>query len=116
MTDDIALFDTNILVYAFDETAAGKHDKCKKIVMPIFKGEAKGIVSNQILAELFHVLTKKVRGLINAEKAAEIVFGFINSSNWIKVDYSSNTVGKAVARATMQKMHFWDALIAETML
>ena len=116
MSGELTFFDTNVLVYAFDTTEALKREKCKKLVFSVFRGETKGLVSNQVLAELFFVLTKKVKHPYEAKKAANLVKGFIGSGNWIKVNYSCATAAKATGLAADNKMHFWDALIAGTML
>ncbi len=36
-----------------------KRKKCKRLVERVFNGFVKGVISNQVLAELFFVLTKK---------------------------------------------------------
>ncbi len=116
MNDEPAFFDTNILVYAFDQTEVLKRQKCKKLVLLVFKGQKKGVVSNQVLAELFFALTQKVREPYEPKKAAKLIKGFLNAPNWITTNYSFETVAKAAKLTAKKKTHFWDALIAETML
>jgi len=109
--------DTSIIVYAYDLSEKEKRAKCKALVESGFKGEAELAVSNQILAELFVVLTKKIENPISVEDARTIIAGIIESDNWIKADYNSNTVKGAILRVgKIKKAHFWDALITETML
>lgn len=115
MKDNACFFDTNVLVYAFDEAEPQKRSRCKKLVETVFEGNLLGVISNQVLAELFFVLTEKIEKPINKEKAQTIVEGFIESINWKKINYSINTVKKATKSAVSKKIHFWDALIAETM-
>jgi len=116
MNDEPPLIDTNILVYAFDETEPEKKAKCKKIVEKILRGETKAIVSNQILAEFYNALTKKIEKPIESEKALKIVQSFLRAGNIAKIDYTSKTVEKAIKKTMGHKAHFWDSLIAETML
>jgi len=116
MNDEATFYDSNILVYAFDESEPLKKKKCEKLVLAVFNGRAKGIVSNQVLAEVFFILTQKVRKPISGEKAVRVVFGFLKSTNWIKINYSFETVAKAAKQTSKHKTHFWDTLIAETML
>ena len=59
MKDNI-FFDTSVLVYSFDYTEHEKRELSKKYVESVFEGKNKGIVSNQVLAELFNVLTRHV--------------------------------------------------------
>jgi predicted nucleic acid-binding protein len=63
------------------------------------------------------VLTKKIENPISFENAKTIVEGIIESENWAKIDYNSRTVRKAAITVNNDNsLHFWDALIAETMI
>jgi len=109
--------DTSVIVYAYDLSEKRKRVKCKALVESGFKGERELVLSNQILAELFVVLTKKIENPISIEDAKTIVEGIVESNNWVKVDYDSDTVKGAILRTSkIKNAHFWDALIAETML
>lgn len=114
MKDDV-FFDTTILVYAFDESEKRKKGICKKIVGNVFKGEGKGAVSNQVLAEFFSVITKKVEYPLRKGTAREIVNSFIGSENWLKINYNANTVKSAMFASETLNIPFWDSLIVETM-
>ena len=114
--NDIVLIDTNIIVYAYDTFDKRKHEKCKNIVDGAFKGEGKFAVSNQILAELFFVLTQKLRNPFSQEEADSIVSGIIDSVNWIKINYDYETVKKAIISSKLNKNSIWDAIIIETAL
>src|SRR3989338_773120 len=109
-------FDTNLLVYAFDETEKDKHLSAKKLVEEIHKGHAYGIVSNQVLAELFSVLTTKHRFKMAREDAEASVNSFIDSPHWRKINYTASTVSKAMRRSAEHGTPLWDALIVETMV
>ncbi len=103
-------------MYAYDISEKEKRQVCKSIVNAGFCGESEVAVSNQILAELFVVLTRKIEKPTSVENAKTIIDGIIESDNWIKVDYTSETVRRAVLQAAKIKgAHFWDAIIAETM-
>lgn len=112
---DSYFFDTNILAYAFDRSDRGKWEKCRRLVKDGFQGEKGCFVSNQVLAELFVVLTAKVRRPIPRLKAGVIVKSFIDSKTWKKVNYDHRTVVRALADASSTAVPFWDLLIAETM-
>src|SRR3989344_8252010 len=116
MKDDYFFIDTNVLVYAFDESEKAKREKAKKIVEKITKGEMKGAVSGQVLGELFTVLLKKIEKPVEKEKARIIVNGLIDSVHWKKINYSEKTISNAMDRAINDKTPFWDSLIAETMI
>lgn len=114
MSDEVC-FDTTILVYAYDESYREEREACKKLVGMVFSGELRGVVTNQILAELFNVLTKKIEKPLGTETSEIIVNSFIESDNWKKINYSHETVRKAINTTKKSKAHFWDCLIAETM-
>ena len=109
--------DTSIIVYAYDLSEKEKREKCKVLLEAGFRGEMELAVSNQILAESFVVLTKKIEKPTTIEKARTIVEGIIESDNWVKTDYNSDTVRRAILiAAKIKNTHFWDAIIAETMM
>ena len=113
---DETFIDTNILVYAFDESEKQKRAKAKKIVSDATTGEMNAVVSNQVLAEFFMVVTTKIEEPISAANAKIIVDGIIDSLHWKKINYTSKTVSKAIEASITEKNHFWDALIKETIL
>jgi predicted nucleic acid-binding protein len=114
--NDNMIIDTNVLVYAFDLSEPEKRSKCKPIIESIFRGETKGIITNQILAEFFVTLTKKIQKPLNIEQAKMIICAIIDSDNWIKMNYSEKTLPKAIGLTEKTNIPFWDALIAATMI
>ncbi|MBI5553956.1 MAG: PIN domain-containing protein, partial [Candidatus Diapherotrites archaeon] len=94
--NDECFLDTNILVYAFDQSDESKYGVAKRIVSDIMEGKRKGVISNQILGELFTVLTSKVRAPLSRETAQSILNGLIDSPHWRKIKYSVQTVQRAV--------------------
>jgi predicted nucleic acid-binding protein len=108
-------FDTSVLVYAFDYTEHEKRELSKKYVEAIFEGKNKGTVSNQVLAELFNVLTRHVASPLSKEMAEGIVNDFILSEHWEKIDYTHITLRKAMQASRQSNVQLWDSLIAETM-
>lgn len=114
--NDKFFVDTNVLVYAFDESEKEKRIIASKVVEDITEGKEIGVISHQVLGELFTVLTKKIENPLQKENAQIIVNGFIDSVHWRKVNYSVHTVSKAIESSIKEKTSFWDSLIAETML
>lgn len=112
---DSWFFDTNIIAYAFDRSDPAKWKICRKLLKEGFQGGIGGIVSNQVLAELFVVLTEKVARPISKARASKIVKSFVDSPNWVKIDYDSATASRAALDSAAVRNHFWDLLIAETM-
>ena len=107
-------FDTSILVHAFFVDDSKKHKIAKDFVKRVFEGKEDGIVSNQVLSELFFVLVKK-KG-IDKEIAEKIIDSFILSRNWKKVSYTFSTIEKAKKIVRKYDIPFWDSLIIATLL
>ena len=108
-------FDANILAYAFDESDPRRKEKCGTLVKAGFQGENACLVSNQVLAELFAVLTRHAKSPLSEENAGVIVNGFIDSSKWTKLNYTHLTIKRALIDIETINTSFCDLLIAETM-
>ena len=114
MSDEV-FFDTNIIAFAFDRSDEKKRQPCQRLVRLGYQGDLSGCLSNQVLGELFEVLTKKVGRPLSKKVAGTIVRGFIDSPRWKKLNYSHLTVRKALDDVGIINASFWDVLIAETM-
>ncbi len=111
-----SIIDTTILVYSYDKDEREKRPICHNLIKSIFKGENYSYITNQILGELFSVLTSKVAKPISFEKGDKIINLIIKSDNWKKINYTYNTIPIAMEFSDKYKIHFWDALIAATMI
>jgi predicted nucleic acid-binding protein len=112
MKDEL-FFDSNIICYAYDLTEPSKRDACLPLVEGVFEGSTKGIISNQVLVEIFNAFTKKLG--VPSDKANLIVRSFSVSKRWYKLDYGHKTVLKALENSKSFKAPFLDVLISETM-
>ena len=110
---DESFYDTNILIYAYDLNEPRKRKLCKQIVKDVFSGRDVGVVSGQILVELYNSLTRKLA--VPEDSARKIVESFILSENWLKINYNENTIRAALKSSFAFKSPFLDTLIAETM-
>ena len=110
---DLLFLDTNIICYAFDLAEPTKRKACQKILEKAFSGEISGAVSNQVLGEAFNASVTKIR--IPASKAAIMIKSLIASEKLEKVNYSHNTINRAVSNFETFGVPFWDLVIAETM-
>jgi predicted nucleic acid-binding protein len=107
-----AFVDTNILVYAEDKTAGQKHALARDLVVKLWN-DADGVLSVQILQELYVTLTRKVGRPLSADKALAIVKEYLS---WVVVD---NTPKLLIAAAGLQEraqLSFWDALVVQAAL
>ena len=112
MKDEI-FYDMNVLYYAYDLSEPEKRKVCKSLLTKVFIGETSGIISNQILVELYNALTRKLG--VKSHNAKVIVDSFITSPNWRKISYNDKTVKAALENSKAFRAPFLDALIIETM-
>lgn len=112
MKDEI-FYDTNVLYYAYDLSEPKKRRTCQTLISRIFMGETKGVISNQILVELYNALTRKLG--VKSDTAKVIVDSFITSANWLKISYNHITVKAALDTSKAFRAPFLDSLITETM-
>lgn len=113
---DCSLIDTNVLVYAYDRTDAKKCSIAVKLLEKCWKRERVYAVSVQNLAEFFVIITKKVPHPLPIEEAEQIISDICSFSGWKVLNYDSETLKLALELYKKQKKHFWDAVLAATML
>ena len=109
----VFLIDTNILVYAYTDSDPQKQSIALQLLEKCWKREVIYAVSLQNLAEFFVVITKKVSRPIPAEHAHKVISDILHYSHWRVIKSSQNTLLQATRK---ENAHFWDALLAETML
>ena len=112
MKDEI-FYDTNVLYYAYDLSEPEKRKTCKSLISKVFIGETKGVISNQVLVELYNALTRKLG--VKSDTAKVIVDAFITSPNWQKISYNHMTVKAALSTCKAFGAPFLDSLITEIM-
>lgn len=112
---DEFFFDTNVLAYALDRGDEKKRKRSARLVGRVTAGDIIGCVSNQILAELYSVLTGKMKETVSREEAEALIESIVQSGKWRKINYNHVTVKKALRIASKKKISIWDAIIIETM-
>lgn len=108
-----ALVDTNVLVYSTQSNEVEKKAAADREIAQLASAKEMAI-SIQNLAEFSRVLLEKVQPPDSKEKIIGYVEGFSNYSEVLP--YSPVTVKKAVDICSKHKIHFFDALLAATML
>lgn len=108
MKDKIFL-DTNVLVYAHDISAGPKHKIALKIVLDLWNSDS-GLLSTQVLQELFISLTKKIPKPIETKLAKEIVSALLK---WEVVINDGESILSAIEIHSQYQYSFWDSLIIE---
>jgi len=99
--------DTNILVYAHDISAGGKHSRARKLVTDLWNS-ARGCLSIQVLQEFYVIATQKVRTPVTDDAAIRII---VDLSKWTIHLPDADDIVTAIK--TRQRCHisFWDAMI-----
>lgn len=110
---DRKFIDTNIIIYAYTMDDQKKHAVCKEIVKKIFTGDLSAAISNQILGEVANALLNKFNSPIG--DVEKVVNELLLYKDLDKVNYTSNTIQKALQNCKTHKTPLWDSVIAETM-
>jgi predicted nucleic acid-binding protein len=98
--------DTNVLVYLYDQTDAGKQAQAARVVRAI-RESGTGAVSTQVLSEFFHIVTHRLRPRLSLETAMVELEN--HADVWNVLNLTADVILSA-ARATKQyQMNFWDA-------
>jgi len=99
--------DTNVLVYAFDQSAGEKHQRAHSLLDQLWS-DMRGCVSIQVLQEFYVAITQKVQRPLAQEVAADIVRDL---SYWrLHTPVAEDVLG-AIDLQRRHKTSFWDAMI-----
>jgi predicted nucleic acid-binding protein len=101
--------DTNLLVYAYDSSAGKKWGLSSDVISALWKHRT-GIISTQVVQELFVALTQKVTDPISPKKAQEIIADLLH---WQLVVIDAEHILRAVDVQITYRFSFWDSLILQ---
>lgn len=101
--------DTNILIYAEDRDAKGKHEVARTLIMDLWESR-EGVVSVQVLQEFYVNVTKKLKKPLTVAKAKAIVEEYLT---WTVVDNTGRMVVNAIDLQRKAQLSFWDSLIVQ---
>jgi predicted nucleic acid-binding protein len=101
--------DTNLLVYAYD-SSAGKKWKTSLEVLSLLWTHRTGVLSTQVIQELFVSLTQKVKNPILPRAAKEIISDLLR---WPLVVNDGGNILRAVDLQIKYHFSFWDSLILQ---
>jgi predicted nucleic acid-binding protein len=102
-----AFVDTNILVYAHQIGAGERHDVAADLVERLWRERA-GVVSTQVLQELYVNLRRKARPIFERSEAARIIDDYVH---WHVVVNDVRALREAIDLEKRYQLSFWDALI-----
>jgi predicted nucleic acid-binding protein len=101
--------DTNFLVYAYD-SSAGKKWKTSSEILSLLWIHRTGVLSTQVIQELFVSLTQKVKNPILPEMAKEIISDLLQ---WPLVVNDGRNILRAIDLQIKYHFSFWDSLILQ---
>lgn len=113
MKDDAAIIDSNILVYAYDETEKNKHLAAKALIYDIIKKDKHFVLSVQNISEFFFIITEKLK--MDKEVAEYLVKNYAKLESGKILGINPNSVIRAMDISREYNIHYWDALIAAVM-
>lgn len=109
-SDGLCFFDTNVLLYSFDNRYPHKQQQALTLVGTL--GHKKqAVISTQVLIELFTHLTRKFKA--ERKTASLMVSSFCH---WPVIDSDMQLVLRAMARSTEHQTSIFDAMIVEAAL
>jgi predicted nucleic acid-binding protein len=104
---DKTFVDTNILVYAHDLDAGRKHKIAKDLITEIWESQS-GVISTQVLQELYVTLTRKIPAPLKRTKVRRILNNYLT---WDVAVNDGSTILQASEIEEAYNISFWDALI-----
>ena len=110
MSGNHRFVDTNVLVYAHDDSAGGKRDKARALVEELWEARD-GCLSVQVLQEFFVIVTRKIANPLNAETVKDIVADY---SRWYLHVPAADDVLAAIGIHQRTGISFWDAMIVRS--
>ncbi len=110
MSGNRRFVDTNVLVYAHDDSAGSKRDQARALVEQLW-GSRDGCLSVQVLQEFFVTVTRKIAKPVDAETAKAIVADY---SRWYLHVPAADDVLAAIGIHQRTGISFWDAMIVRS--
>ena len=106
---DKVFLDTNIIVYAHDRSSGDKQAVAREIIDYLWESR-KGVISVQVLQELFVCVTQKiVKPLLI--KNARVIIEYL--ANWDVVVNDKYITLKAIDLQERYRFSFWDSLVIQ---
>jgi predicted nucleic acid-binding protein len=103
---DKTFVDTNVLIYAHDVDAKGKHEVAQRILRELWS-ERSGALSMQVLQEFYVNVTRKIAKPLRKDAARLVVNSY---SIWC-IETTPAEIASAFRIEDESRIGFWDALI-----
>ena len=105
--DERRFVDTNVFVYAYDQSAGRKHDIARDLIVELW-GSRAGCLSVQVLQELFVALTREIPRPLSAREAGALIEDF---TVWPLHAPTARDVFHAIHLHERTGTASWDAMI-----
>jgi predicted nucleic acid-binding protein len=102
--------DTNILVYAYDNTAGQKHTLAAQLMEGCWENQ-NGCLSLQVLQEFFVTVTRKIMPPLDLQTARQIV---ADLTQWRLHAPNAADLLQAIDLQELHQIAFWDALVIQS--
>ncbi len=112
MSAERVFLDTNVLVYAYDESEPSKRDRARSLLAELDDA----VVSTQVLAEFYVALTRSKGGVKPPLAAADAEAALVALTDLTVVLLDHAMILAGVRRSRRRRMSLWDALILEASL
>lgn len=99
-------FDTNVLVYAFDDTNPAKQTRAQELLSDIPVDSI--VVSGQVLSEFYWITTRRIQRPLSPSEALAVI-GWLAEYSVVPID--GHLVGRAIELSESAGIAYWDALI-----
>jgi predicted nucleic acid-binding protein len=106
----VTFVDTNVLAYAYDRSEAGKQPVAQAQLGMLWRNRT-GVLSTQVLQELYVVATRKLAAPMHRTTARRIVALY---AEWPVVQADVPLILAASELEQRHTLSFWDALIVES--
>jgi predicted nucleic acid-binding protein len=104
--------DTNILVYAYDRSAGGKHAVAAQLVKDCWENQ-NGCLSIQVLQEFCAVVTRKIAAPLDHLTLRQLVSDL---AQWRLQSPGAEDLLQAIDLQHRYQLSFWDAMIVQSAL
>lgn len=105
--DQRVFVDTNILVYAHDQTAEDKNRRAAAALRQLWR-DRNGCLSIQVFQEFFVTATRKLPRPVTSQDAAEIISTL---AAWKVHSPTADDVLEAIRLQARYPLSFWDAMV-----
>jgi len=101
--------DTNVLIYAYDKSAAHKRDIARRRVTDLWES-GQGVLSTQVLQEFFVTATRKIEKPLPVGVAKDIVSDLLH---WHVIVNDREDILDGISLHLKHRLSFWDAMIVQ---